>query len=647
LYPKLNTPTDVQARSLDRGRPIRPPRPCAEARFPVRRAVVAGLCLLLFGLLPAAAFASSQPPPNDNFLDSDNLNVPGRPLTTVNTLSSSIDTSAATTQPNLLSPCGEVLCAAGPVEPSTCKDASYGKTVWYDFYPDHDGQIEIRTDGIPNVIALYSYNAINLAPAELRCAEGSKYPRNELSENVRRGVDYTVQIGGRNDAGGPLHVLFNYVYRTHLTVPPFFTSPGIRSLPGKRAKVRLRNFKFIGVAAGETISAACGFCTHGDLRQRVRRGNTLLVEGSKPIIGRRSRLLIAATAPAQVGRFKVYAYRPDRRTLLVMAQGCLSPGVTRLTAIDAEHLAALPRIPCPVRLVNPIGGEYVFWRGPDNRLREKWYSGTTWSPTLRLKFGGLASPPSVAVHAKGEQDVFWRSTHGRLEEAWYNGQWNGAVDIGGGGLASAPSAGADGSGREYVFWRGRDGGLWEQRYVPESWTLPFPIRRAGLIGSAPAVAVHTDGEQDVFWKGTNGNLWEIWTAGPNEPWNGPQDLGGGQLGSAPSTGSDAAGNDYVVWRGTDHRLWGKSFIAGRWNGAMPLNGGVLGSPPAIAVEADGDQDVFWRGVNDHLWETTYSDGHWQVPVSHGGRLSSEPQAGVDAAGKQATATATVQAHRLG
>ena len=375
--------------------------------------VLTGLCFLVLVLSPASALASPQPPANDNFLDSDNLNAPARPLPTVNTLSSSVDTSAATLQQNVLSACGELLCPSGPAEQSTCQGVSYGKTVWYDFYPDHNGEIEIRTDGIPNVIALYTYDPRSLIPTQVNCAEGSKYRRNELSENVRRGVDYTVQIGGRNSIGGPLHVLFNYVDRTHLTVPPFLTSALIQALRARGGNARLLKFRFIGVAGGETISAACGFCARGNLRERSRRGNTVALEGSKPTIDRRSRLLIAATAPAQIGRFKVYAYRPRGRTLVVVAQGCLAPGVTRVTVTDAEHLAALPRIPCPVRLVNPIGGEYVFWRGPDNHLREKWYSGTTWSPTLRLKFGGLASAPSVAVHAKGEQDVFWRSTHGR------------------------------------------------------------------------------------------------------------------------------------------------------------------------------------------------------------------------------------------
>ena len=607
------------------------------AYFPTVLLVVAGLCFWLLGPLTAAALAS--PPPNDNFLDSDNLNAPGRPLPTVNTLSSSVDTRKASTQPDLLDPCGEFPCQPGPAEQSTCKGVSYGKTVWYDFYPDHAGQIEIRTSGIANVIALYTYEPNSLIPTPVTCAKGSKYHRNELSEDVHRGVDYTVQIGGRNSAGGLMQVLFNYVYRSHLTVPPFLTGPGIRPIPRKQNIVRLENFKFVGVAAGETISAACGFCVRGDLRERVRHGNFEVFEGSKPIISRRSRLLIAATAPAQIGRFKVYAYVPHRGSLLVVSQGCLAPGVTRVSQTDAEHLAALPRISCPVRLVNPIGGEYVFWRSKDGQLEEKWYSGTKWSPTIRLKFGGLTSQPSAAVHVKGEQDVFWRGRNGKLRETWYNGEWHHPINFGG-RMDSPPTAGADGSGKEYVFWKGSDGGLWERWFADGRWTRPQEVRNAGFIGSAPTVAVHSDGEQDVFWKGANGNLMEIIAPRANGGWGTPLNRGGGLLGSAPSAGADAAGNDYVVWRGSNDRLWAESSLAGRWNDeALPVNAGVLGSPPSIAVQADGEQDVFWKGAGDHLWEISDIGNVWQGAVSHGGHLTSQPGAGVDAAGKQATAKA--------
>jgi hypothetical protein len=184
--------------------------------------------------------------------------------------------------------------------------------------------------------------------------------------------------------------------------------------------------------------------------------------------------------------------------------------------------------------------------------------------------------------------------------------------------------------------------LWEKWYGDERWTRAFEVRKAGLIGSAPSVAIHSDGEQDVFWRGSNGNLYEIRF---NGTWSAPENLGGGQLSSVPSAGADAAGNDYVVWRGTDSRLWGMSSTSGQWNQALPLNGVGLVSAPTIAIQADGEQDVFWRGRDDQLQETWNNDGIWRGPVSLHARLSSQPDAGVDAAGKQATPVGSVEPHR--
>ena len=270
---------------------------------------------------------------------------------------------------------------------------------------------------------------------------------------------------------------------------------------------------------------------------------------------------------------------------------------------DAEHLAALPRISCPVRLVNPIGGEYVFWRSKDGQLEEKWYSGTKWSPTIRLKFGGLASEPSAAVHVKGEQDVFWRGRNGKLREAWYNGEWHRPDQFRRkNGLAANRWGGRIGQGIRLL--EGERRGIVGEVVCGRSLdAAAVEVRNAGFIGSAPTVAVHSDGEQDVFWKGANGNLMEIIAPRANGGWGTPLNRGGGLLGSAPSAGADAAGNDYVVWRGTNDRLWAESSVAGRWNDeALPVNAGVLGSPPSIAVQADGEQDVFWKGAGDHLWE---------------------------------------------
>ena len=233
--------------------------------------------LVLFGSRALAGLCAGEPPAASQrqLPGLGQSQRPGAPIAHgQHTLEQRRYPSAATQQQDVLGACGELLCQSGPAEQSTCKGVSYGKTVWYDFYPDHAGEIEIRTGGIPNVIALYTYDPHSLIPTQVNCAEGSKYHRNELSEDVRRGVDYTVQIGGRNSIGGPLQVLFNYVDRSHLTVPPFLTSALIQANALERqSNARLLKFRFIGVAAGETISAACGFCVRGDLRERARRGN--------------------------------------------------------------------------------------------------------------------------------------------------------------------------------------------------------------------------------------------------------------------------------------------------------------------------------------------------------------------------------------
>jgi hypothetical protein len=347
-------------------------------------------------------------------------------------------------------------------------------------------------------------------------------------------------------------------------------------------------------------------------------------------------MIIAATAPAQMGRFKLYTYDPIHQDLRVLSSGCLAPGESMVTPPDAKHLPLLKPIPCPATLVNPIGGEYVFWRSGSGGLWEARYTGRNWTAAVRLNVGRIASPPAVTVHANGEQDLFWRGLGGQLWEAWYHGSWNGPIPLGG-HLASAPTAGVDSSGDEYVFWKGPDGGLVEKRYADRGWSLPFSVN-VGELGSGPAVAVHPGGEVDVFWRGLTGRLTEAWCyndCGYGGIWHQATIPGGGTLGSTPAVASDAAGNQYVFWEGTDHGLWSQSYGLGGWGEALPLNGGQLGSPPTAAVHADGQQDVFWEGRDGRLWETWGSADHWNGPIHLHAHPDSQPAAGLDASGKSA------------
>jgi hypothetical protein len=598
-----------------------------------RFAVVVCVCALSVGLAPSGAVANSDVPTNDDFLFSDNLNTPGTPLNPLTTFEDLRDTVDAGVQQNLFAPCGMGTCRTGPSESTTCRGVNYGNTVWYDFYPDHDGQVEIRTSGIPNVIALYSYGPHTLVPHELQCAPGSSYRFNDLFANVQQGVNYTYQIGGRNGAGGSIEMLFNYADSSHLTVAPFLSAATLVSVTGQPSLRHLVKLRFIGVTPRENIAYASASWRPG-IFHRSLKGNIITLRASAPpTVSSRTRFLIAATSPAQIGRFKLYGVNVADARLPVIAQGCLAAGTNSIPAAAAGNLSLLPQVTCPTTpLLNPTGAEYAFWRGRTGRLFEMWYTGGRWSPPLRVSARGLGSSPAVAVHADGEQDVFWRGAKGNLWETWYTGAWNGPIDLGAGDLGSGPSVGVDAAGDEYVFWRGSDGGLWEMSYADRQWSQPVEFD-AGRLGSAPAVAVQPNGEQDVFWKGTDGHLWETWYRGA---WSGPVDLGAGQLGSGPSVGVDAAGNEYVFWRGSDGGLWEMSYADRQWSQPVEVSAGPLGAAPAVAVQADGEQDVFWTAPNGRLREKWYT-GAWNGPINLGaGGLGSAPGVGVNAVGKQSS-----------
>ena len=396
---------------------------------------------------------------------------------------------------------------------------------------------------------------------------------------------------------------------------------------------RLGGLIVLGWRAGETMSYGCGACGSPTFGSGVLQGNRLLVSVHPPgNISSQTRLIVAATSPASIGRFSLYAIDAAEHKLVRLQEGCLARGVSSVSATEALEPSLLAQVPCPVPQVsNPPGAEYVFWRGTDGNLWDEQYSDNSWSLLVALNSGPLGSGPAVAAHASGEQDVFWEGTQGSLWEMWYYGQWVGPVELNAGTLGSAPAVGVDASDNEYVFWRGTDRLLWEMFYIGGKWSAPTPLD-SGALGSAPVVAVHPNGEQDVFWKGTDGGLWEMWYSGG---WNGPANItSAGQLGSAPAVGVDASNNEYVYWQGTDGLLWQMSYIGAKWSLSTPINSGALGSAPVVAVHPNGEQDVFWEGTDGGLWEMWFSGG-WNGPVElvPAGQLGSAPAAAVAVASK--------------
>ena len=174
----------------------------------LREAVWVAAALLA---LPAGAYGQT-PPTNDNYLQSLGMNAPGSRLDRASTLRATADTTNATVQTDVFNPPQ----SGGPPEPTICQGASYGKTVWYDFYPDVNGVVRLRASGYDNVLTVVPFDARSGRPdfGRAQCANALANTTEEFFVEVRGRDAYTVQVGGVNGAGGPLEFLFDFLADT-------------------------------------------------------------------------------------------------------------------------------------------------------------------------------------------------------------------------------------------------------------------------------------------------------------------------------------------------------------------------------------------------------------------------------------------------
>lgn len=267
----------------------------------------------------SASAAAPEPPINDNYLSSLNLNEPGKPLNREDTLSDKRNTAGATVQSDILSP------SPGPPELTGCKGASEGKTIWYDFYPDANGLMRVRTSAIfGTVMAIMPFDTKTLLPENSQrvCAVNEPTMAGELFDNVQAGKAYTVQIGGVGEAGGELEVLFDYLVapkhieaEATLTAQPL--SGGVRvvglavSAP-KKARVEVR-------------------CTHGCSPQAVTARSVGFPHLHGAVLPSGAALKIYVTAKNEVGAYIEYKIG---RGSFKKVQRCLAPGTKRLESCE-------------------------------------------------------------------------------------------------------------------------------------------------------------------------------------------------------------------------------------------------------------------------------------------------------------------------
>ncbi len=284
-------------------------------------AVVAATLLTVAGMGITASAQAPAPPINDNYLGSLNLNSPGTPLNRAATLRDERDTTAATVQSDILNPPSH----GGPPELTGCNGTSEGRTIWYDFYPDANGLVRIRTSAeFGTVMAVMPYDPKTLLPEndQRRCAVNQTTMAGELFYNVQAGRAYTIQIGGVGEAGGNVEFLFDYVVQpkrlqaeTTLTAQPL--AGGVRVLnlavsAPRKARVEVR-------------------CTRG-CRPQAKTARNVGFPGLRgSVLPSGAALKIYVTAKNEIGAY--IEYRIGRGSF-TKTQRCLAPGSKRPVACE-------------------------------------------------------------------------------------------------------------------------------------------------------------------------------------------------------------------------------------------------------------------------------------------------------------------------
>jgi hypothetical protein len=287
-------------------------------------ALVALTTLLAMGATTTMAATAAAPVPvppiNDNYLDALNLNEPatphhpGTPLNRTETLRDERNTTSATVQSDILG------SQPGPAELTGCNGVGEGKTIWYDFYPNANGLVRIRTSAaFGTVMAVMPYDPTTLLPEneQRKCAVNQPTIAGELFANVEAGKSYTIQLGGVESAGGNLEFLFDYVVQLKrvqaeatLTAQPLASGVrvvGLAVSAPKKARVEVR-------------------CTRG-CRRQAKTARSLGFPGlNGAVLPNGAALKIYVTAKNQIGAYIEYKIGHASFTKV---QRCLAPGSKR------------------------------------------------------------------------------------------------------------------------------------------------------------------------------------------------------------------------------------------------------------------------------------------------------------------------------
>ena len=170
------------------------------------------LLVATLGLAAAPGVAFAVPPDNDNYLDSTRINQPGELLQDhYEDLSTNTDEATHQIDPDLFGDANGGFPEITRCDFQNGRQAYYGKTVWYDIFPDVDGVVRLQAGGFDAVVGIVPYDPNTAEPFydEWFCADDPAITSTETAFfDVQGGRPYSIQIGGwggdEGDAGaGP------------------------------------------------------------------------------------------------------------------------------------------------------------------------------------------------------------------------------------------------------------------------------------------------------------------------------------------------------------------------------------------------------------------------------------------------------------
>ena len=242
---------------------------------------------------------------------------------------------------------------------------------------------------------------------------------------------------------------------------------------------------------------------------------------------------------------------------------------------------------------DPAGAGFAFYRGADNAVYTRTFSGPgpAWSAQSRV--GGVITGAPAAAVARTTVVVAARGTDNALWlRMMHNGTWGDWASWGG-ALSSSPAVSGTADGRIDVFARGTDLAVWT-RTLPAGGALTPWRSIGGRVTTAPAVP---NTLAEVYAAGTDHAVWVNSGSG----WKSL----GGRTYSAPAVGYLPQSNGGIVYvRGTDNALWGQGAPSGPVPASWRKIGGKLTDAPAAETREPAIRAIVGVIGADHaLWTT--------------------------------------------